>query len=61
MFGTLNKLGIFRIPKEIEIVGLDIAEMGGVEPVVYEKVKAHSFVSKTNSMISTNSPLLLPG
>lgn len=61
LFGTLMRLNIFRIPKEIEIVGLDIAEMGGVEPVVYEKIKAHTFVSKTNSVISSNSHILLPG
>jgi hypothetical protein len=35
LFGSLSKLGIFRIDKAIEIVGLDIAEMGGVEPTTY--------------------------
>jgi ammonia channel protein AmtB len=29
-FLSLKKLGILRIPKEIEIVGLDVAELGGM-------------------------------
>jgi len=30
IFLILNRLGLFRVPKEVEIMGLDIAELGGV-------------------------------
>jgi ammonia channel protein AmtB len=35
LFSFLNKFNLFRVPKEIEIMGLDIAEMGGVNEEVY--------------------------
>jgi hypothetical protein len=35
----LKKAGLLRIDKSIEIIGLDIAEMGGVPDEVYQKVK----------------------
>jgi len=37
-FGLLNHFNLFRIPKEIEIMGLDIAEMGGVDDELYSKM-----------------------
>jgi hypothetical protein len=52
----LMRIGIFRVDKEIEIVGLDIAEMGGVDEDTYERIRNHSFfVNKTESFVS-NSP-----
>ena len=38
-FLLMKKLGLLRIKKEIEIVGLDIAELGGLTEEVYQKVK----------------------
>jgi len=35
LFYTLNHYKLFRVPKEIEIMGLDIAEMGGVNEETY--------------------------
>ena len=34
-FLLMKKLGLLRIKKEIEIVGLDIAELGGLTEEVY--------------------------
>lgn len=39
LFSLLNKYHLFRVPKEIEIMGLDIAEMGGVSEEVYAKLR----------------------
>jgi ammonia channel protein AmtB len=39
IFYTLKKLDLFRIEKSIEIIGLDIAEMGGVPEELYEKMR----------------------
>ena len=39
LFSVLNRFGLFRVPKEIEIMGLDIAEMGGVNEDVYSKLR----------------------
>jgi len=46
LFGALKIAGLFRIEKEIEIIGLDAAEVGGIEPEVYERIRNHSFVSR---------------
>lgn len=35
----MKKLNLLRISKEVEIVGLDISEMGGVSLEVYNKLK----------------------
>ena len=37
-FLTMKKLNLLRVPKEIEIVGLDISELGGVPEEVYAKL-----------------------
>jgi hypothetical protein len=57
LFYTLNRFGLFRVPKEIEIMGLDIAEMGGVSENVYSKLrKEFGAGSPLNSaLLSTNS------
>ena len=39
LFSTLKKYGLFRVSKEIEIMGLDIAEMGGVNEEVYASLR----------------------
>ena len=38
-FLSMKKLGLLRIKKEIEIIGLDIAELGGLTDEVYQKIK----------------------
>jgi Amt family ammonium transporter len=38
-FYTMKRLGLFRIDKSIELIGLDIAEMGGVSEDIYEKMR----------------------
>lgn len=39
LFLILNKLNLFRVPKEIEIIGLDISEMGGLSDDMYSKLR----------------------
>jgi Amt family ammonium transporter len=39
IFYTLKRLGLFRVDKAIEIIGLDIAEMGGLSEDIYEQVR----------------------
>ena len=39
IFTILKKTGLLRIDRAIEIIGLDIAEMGGVSDEVYNKIK----------------------
>lgn len=38
-FLLMKKLDLLRIPKEIEIIGLDVAELGGLSDDVYQKIK----------------------
>jgi hypothetical protein len=50
IFYTLNRYGLFRVPKEIEIIGLDISELGGVNEDVYSKLrKDFSLLTPTQS------------
>ena len=39
VFYILKRTGLLRIDKAVEIIGLDIAEMGGVSDEVYNKIK----------------------
>jgi hypothetical protein len=39
IFYTLMRLKLFRVDSAIELIGLDIAEMGGLSEEVYEKVR----------------------
>ena len=39
IFYTLKRLKLFRVDSAIELIGLDIAEMGGLSEEVYEKVR----------------------
>jgi ammonia channel protein AmtB len=34
-FFSMKKLGLLRISKEMEIIGLDIAELGGMTDEIY--------------------------
>ena len=66
-------MGLFRVDKAIELIGLDIAEMGGLSEEVYEKIRKEFGngvsppQSPQNSMRNvinvsksiTNSPLLI--
>ena len=38
-FFSMKKLNLLRIEKEIEIIGLDIAELGGMTDEVYQRIK----------------------
>ncbi len=38
-FFSMKKLNLLRIGKEIEIIGLDIAELGGMTDEVYQRIK----------------------
>jgi hypothetical protein len=38
-FLTMKRLKLLRIGKEIEIIGLDVAELGGLSDDVYQKIK----------------------
>ena len=38
-FLLMKKFNLLRVPKEIEVVGLDIAELGGVSEDVYAKLR----------------------
>lgn len=38
-FLLMNKLKLLRINKEIEIIGLDIAELGGMTDEIYQRIK----------------------
>lgn len=39
IFYTMKRLKLFRVDSAIELIGLDIAEMGGLSEDVYEKVR----------------------
>lgn len=47
-----NVFGIFRIDKSIEIIGLDIAEMGGLSNEMFDKILKDN-VSRKNSFMSS--------
>jgi ammonium transporter, Amt family len=56
LFSTLNRFNLFRVPKEIEIMGLDIAEMGGVNEEIYSKLRT-DFGVMSPSMTPSESNL----
>lgn len=56
LFSTLNRFNLFRVPKEIEIMGLDIAEMGGVNEEIYSKLRT-DFGVMSPSMTPSQSNL----
>ena len=57
LFSTLNRFGLFRVPKEIEIMGLDIAEMGGVNETVYSKLRTDFGVLSPSTLTPQYSQL----
>jgi ammonium transporter, Amt family len=57
LFSTLNRFNLFRVPKEIEIMGLDIAEMGGVNEEIYSKLRT-DFGVMSPSMSPTQSNII---
>lgn len=38
-FLLMKKFDLLRVPKEIEVIGLDISELGGIPDEVYQKLK----------------------
>ena len=58
IFLFIKKIGFFRIDKTIEIIGLDIAEMGGMSEELYEKIRQDLPSSSINIVKSEtlNSP-----
>lgn len=38
-FLIMKRFGLLRIAKEIEIIGIDVAELGGLTDEVYQKIK----------------------
>jgi hypothetical protein len=54
----MKRLGFLRIDKSIEIIGMDIAEMGGLSEDLYERLRkdfAGSFYSPVQSMYNKSS------
>ena len=50
---VLNKFNLFRMPKEIEVIGTDISEMGGVPQWLYDKLRIEysTFITPGGSKI----------
>lgn len=49
-----NVFGIFRIDKSIEIIGLDIAEMGGLSNEMFDKILKDNVSRKNSYMLSSS-------
>jgi hypothetical protein len=45
--------GVFRIDKSIEVIGLDIAEMGGMSNDLFDKILKDNFSRKNSAFMST--------
>ena len=39
IFYIIKRFGLLRVDKAIELIGLDIAEMGGLSEDIYEKIR----------------------
>lgn len=53
-FLTMKKLNLLRVPREIEVVGLDISELGGVSEDVYARLrKDFGFLTPTGSPVNS--------
>lgn len=62
VFFTMKKLHLLRVDKSVEMMGLDIAEMGGVPEEMYEKMRkdfggsnyspSHSFNKESQNLQS---------
>lgn len=38
-FMIMKKLDMLRIAKEVEIIGIDVAELGGLSDDIYQRIK----------------------
>jgi ammonium transporter, Amt family len=47
--------GVFRIDKSIEVIGLDIAEMGGMSNDLFDKILKDNFSRKNSAFMSSHS------
>jgi ammonium transporter, Amt family len=53
-FLLMRRLNLLRVPKEIEVIGLDISELGGVPDEVYQKLKRDfGFLSPSASVTAS--------
>jgi Amt family ammonium transporter len=48
-FYIMNRLGFLRVDKAIEIIGLDIAEMGGLSEEIYDRIRKDLGLNQTGS------------
>ena len=51
-FLIIMKLGHFRIDKSVEVIGLDIAEMGGLSSNLFDKILKDNFSRKNSAFMS---------
>jgi Amt family ammonium transporter len=49
-FLIMKSVGKFRIDRSIEVIGLDIAEMGGLSAELFDKIRKENAFSPQNSM-----------
>jgi hypothetical protein len=47
-------IGVFRIDKSIEVIGLDIAEMGGLSNDLFDKILKDNFSRKNSAFLSVS-------
>ena len=45
----MRKLNLLRVPKEIEIIGMDISELGGVSSDMYARLKRDFDIATPNA------------
>lgn len=50
-FWLLKRFGLFRLSKEIEVIGTDVSEMGGMPQWLYEKLR-HQYSNKVSPLAS---------
>ena len=48
IFYILNRLHLFRVDKAIELLGLDIAEMGALSEEVYKHIRLDALASQSH-------------
>jgi len=47
IFYIMNRLKLLRVDEAIELIGLDIAEMGGLSDEVYDRIRTDYALSKS--------------
>jgi len=55
IFYIINRLHLFRVDKAIELIGLDVAEMGGLSEEVYDRIRQDFAVSQSPLVNRTKS------